>query len=77
MFTVYTSKHLAKEAKNFALKSMPTKHAIPATNAAKVAAYLDKKKCQLEWTRQHGTVQKLDTMKNYRCWDCHRGEHGI
>jgi len=48
LFAIYTSKHLAKEAKNFALKSTPTKHAIPATNAAKVAAYLDKKKCQLQ-----------------------------
>jgi len=44
----YTSKHLAKEAINFAPKSTPTKHAIPATNEAKTAAYLHKEKCQLQ-----------------------------
>lgn len=37
----FTSKHLAKEARSFAPKSIPTEQAMPATKAAKVAAYLD------------------------------------
>jgi hypothetical protein len=44
LLTSYTSKHLAKEAINFAPKSIPTVQANPATNAANTAAYLQKKK---------------------------------
>lgn len=36
----HTSKYLAREAISFAQKSTPTKQAIPATKAAKTAAYL-------------------------------------
>jgi hypothetical protein len=51
---------LAKEAINFAPKSIPTKQAIPATNAPNTAAYLHKKKFQLQWAQQHKKSRKLD-----------------
>jgi hypothetical protein len=38
----HTSNDLAREAMILALKSIPTKHDIPATKAAKTAAYLHK-----------------------------------
>lgn len=37
-----TSNVLAMDARILALKSIPTKHAMPATKAAKTAAYLPK-----------------------------------
>lgn len=37
-----TSKRLANEAISFALKSIPIEQVMPATKAAKVAAYLQK-----------------------------------
>lgn len=44
-----TSKDLAIEAKSFALKSIPTKHVMPATKAAKMAAYLyEEKYCYIQ-----------------------------
>lgn len=58
LFTSYTSKHLAKEAINFALKSTPIKQAIPATNAAKTAAYLHKKKLSVTLKKQHKKAQE-------------------
>lgn len=55
-----TSKDLASKAISFALKSIPTIQAMPATKAAKTAAYLQK----------HGECHYI-----YNCLDLHPAMH--
>lgn len=55
MLAPQTSKNLAREARSFALKSIPTKQATPAMKAAKTAACLQKEKYGI--FRRHPTVK--------------------
>jgi hypothetical protein len=71
----HTSNDLAREARILALKSIPTKHAIPATKAAKTAAYLCKWKGSKEHKSGGSKLYQLPTgvlklYKNVVCGTC-------